>query len=55
MKTILRNEDDTWNVDFIEKMQQNPDRVKMNKSLPREIIEKMVNRYQYGLTPDDIL
>lgn len=51
----LRNEDGTWNADFIEKMQQNPDRVKMNKSLPRNVVDKMVNRYQYGLTPDDIL
>lgn len=51
----LRNEDGTWNADFIEKMQKNPDRVRMNKSLSRNIIDNMVNRYQYGLTPDNIL
>ncbi len=49
----LRTEDGKWNADFIEKMQQNPDRVRMNKSLPREIVDKMVNRYQYDLTVDD--
>lgn len=51
----LRNEDGTWNADFIEKMQKNPDRVRMNKSLPRNVVDKMVNRYQYDLNPDDIL
>lgn len=51
----LRNEDGTWNADFIEEQQKNPDRVKMNKSLPRNIIDKMINRYQYDLTPDNIL
>lgn len=51
----LRNEDGTWNADFIERQQKNPDRVKMNKSLPRNIVDKMVNRYQYDLTPDNIL
>ena len=51
----LRNEDGTWNADFIERQQKNPDRVKMNKSLPRNVVDKMVNRYQYDLTPDTIL
>lgn len=51
----LRNEDGTWNADFIEKQQKNPDRVKMNKSIPRNVIEKMINRYQYNLNPDTIL
>ena len=51
----LRNEDGTWNADFIEKMQKTPERVKMNKSLPRDIVDKMVNRYQYDLTPEGVL
>lgn len=51
----LRNEDGTWNADFIEKMQKTPDRVEMNKSLPRNVVDKMVNRYQYNLNPNDIL
>lgn len=51
----LKNEDGTWNADFIERQQKNPDRVKMNKSLPRNVVDKMINRYQYDLTPDEIL
>lgn len=51
----LRNEDGTWNADFIEQMQKNPDRVRMNKSLPRNVVDKMVNRYQYDLDPNDIV
>lgn len=49
----LRNPDKTWNVDFIMEQQNSPERVKANKSLPRNVVEKMVDRYQYDLTPDD--
>lgn len=49
----LRNPDGAWNVDFIMEMQNSPERVKTNKSLSRNIIEKMVNRYEYDLTLDD--
>lgn len=51
----LKHPDGTWNVERIAELQKNPDRVKMNKSLNKEIIEKMVNRYQYGLKPEDFL
>ena len=49
----LRHPDGKWNADFIEEMQNSAERVKANKSLPRNVIDKMVNRYQYDLNPED--
>lgn len=51
----LKDEHGRWNVDFLERMQQSPDRVKINKGVPREVLEKMVNEYAYNPTVEQIL
>jgi hypothetical protein len=51
----LKDESGHWNVDFLERMQKSPDRVKINKGVPREVLEKMVNEYDYNPTVEQIL
>ena len=51
----LRNDDGTWNVDFLSRMQDQPDRRKMNKSLDTSIVDKMVNGYEYNPTIESVL
>jgi len=51
----LKTPEGKWNVDFLEEMQMQQDRKKMNKSLDRSIIERMVNRYDYNPTVQSVL
>ena len=48
----LKTPDGTWNVDFLEKMQNQPDRQKV---VPRDILESMVGGYEYGPTVETVL
>ncbi len=50
--TELRNPDGSWNVDFLESMQNQPGR---DKVIPREVLEGMVGRYQHNATVDSVL
>jgi len=50
----LRDEGGRWNVDFIEQLQKGKDRTP-GKFIPREVLERMRDRYQYGVTEEDIL
>jgi aryl-alcohol dehydrogenase-like predicted oxidoreductase/predicted kinase len=51
----LKDEQGKWNVDFIEKLQRNKDRSNIGKTIPREVLERMRDRYQYGVTEEDVL
>lgn len=51
----LKTPDGKWNIDFLTRMQGEPDRQKANKSLDRSIIERQVARYQYNPTIEKIL
>lgn len=44
-----------WNIDFIEKLQKNPDRIKIGKHLERWKLENMADKYDYDVTVSDIL
>lgn len=45
----LKNKNGTWNKDFIKQLQKNTDRIQEGKSLPEEVIDRQVNRYEYRL------
>jgi energy-coupling factor transporter ATP-binding protein EcfA2 len=45
----LKTKEGKWNTDFLAQLQQNPDRKDINKSIPREVIERNVNRFEYQL------
>jgi len=51
----LKDKEGKWNANFIEKLQNSPERIKQKKSLPRNVVDKMVNRYEYDITEKDIL
>ena len=51
----LKTPEGKWNVDFLEKMQGNPDRKSVNKTIPRHVLERMVSGYEYNPTVEDIL
>ena len=51
----LKDKDGKWNIDFIEKLQQNKDRAEIGKSLPREIIQRMADRYEHDVDVDKVL
>lgn len=48
----LKTPEGRWNVDFLEEMQNNPDREKV---VPREILESMVGGYEYSPTVEAVL
>lgn len=48
----LKTSEGTWNVDFLEQMQDKPDR---DKQVPREVLETMVANYEYGPTVEAVL
>jgi len=48
----LKTPEGRWNVDFLEEMQNQPDR---EKKIPRNILEKMVERYEYNPTIESVL
>ena len=41
-----------WDVDFLEKMQNQPDR---DKKVSRDVLEQMVNDYEYNPTVESVL
>jgi len=47
----IKNQDGTWNLETLLKNQQNKDR---DKSVPKESIKRMIDRYEYDLTPERI-
>lgn len=49
----LKDKEGRWNVDFIEKQQKN--RASQNKVIPRDVLEKMRDRYEYNPTVDKLL
>ena len=51
----LKNEDGSWNVDFLMRMQDQPDRYRMNKSLDTDVVQGMVDKYEYGASVEDVL
>jgi len=51
----LKDDQGKWNVDFIEKLQYNPDRASIGKSLPREILERMRDRYEHDVDVPKVL
>ena len=48
----LRNSEGGWNVDFLGRMQNQPDR---EKTLPPEVLEQMVQNYQYNPSVESVL
>jgi len=48
----LRTAAGEWNIDFLERMQSQPDR---EKTLPREILEHTVQQYQYNPSVEAVL
>ncbi len=48
----LKTPEGQWNVDFLEEMQNQPDRV---KRVPRDILENMVGGYEYSPTVEAVL
>jgi len=51
----LKDERGRWNVDFIEQMQKSKERADIGKNVPRDILERMRDVYQYGVTEEDVL
>lgn len=51
----LKNNDGTWNADFLKKLQKNKDRNAANKTLPDFVVDRMVSRYQYNPSVDKVL
>lgn len=51
----LKTHEGKWNVDFLDEMQRNSDRAKQKKSLGRDIIQRMVDRYEYNPTVEKVL
>jgi len=50
----LKTKEGKWNVDFLEQLQQQREK-ESGKRIPLESLKRMVDRYQYNLTPEDIL
>lgn len=48
----LKTPEGQWNVDFLEQMQNQPDREKV---VPRDILETMVGNYEYNPTVESVL
>jgi len=48
----LKTPEGSWNADFLEQMQNQPDR---DKQIPREAIERMVGNYEYSPTVESVL
>lgn len=48
----LKTPEGQWNVNFLEEMQNQPDREKI---VPRNVIETMVGGYEYGPTVESVL
>jgi len=48
----LKTPEGQWNVDFLEQMQNQPDREKV---VPRDILENMVGNYDYNPTVESVL
>lgn len=51
----LKDERGRWNVPFIQEMQRSKERSDIGKVIPQHVLEKMRDRYQYGVTEEDIL
>jgi len=51
----LKDERGRWNVPFIQEMQRSKERSDIGKVIPQDVLERMRDRYQYGVTEDDIL
>ena len=45
----LKTKEGKWNTDFLMQLQQNKDRKDINKTIPKEVIERQVNRFEYQL------
>lgn len=52
---LLKDKDGKWNVDFIEELQNKPDRTDVGKSLPRHVLERMRDAYEPDLSIENIL
>ena len=48
----LKTPEGQWDVDFLEKMQNQPDR---DKKVSRDVLEQMVNDYEYNPTVESVL
>ena len=48
----LKTPEGKWNIDFLERMQSQPDR---EKTLSRDILERTVKGYEYNPTVEDVL
>lgn len=48
----LKTPEGQWNIDFLEEMQNQPDREKV---VPRDILESMVGGYEYNPTVENVL
>jgi NEDD4-binding protein 2 len=51
----LRDTEGKWNEEFLNRMQQAPDRTKAGKSIPPSAIQRMLRTYQYDPTVEKIL
>lgn len=51
----LKTPEGKWNSDFIKQQQRNKNRADINKTLPDDVVDKMIGRYQYGPTVDSVL
>lgn len=51
----LKDEQGRWNVPFIQKMQRSKERADIGKTIPEDVLKKMRDRYEYGVTEEDIL
>lgn len=48
----LKTPEGQWNINFLEEMQNQPDREKI---VPREVLESMVGGYEYNPTVENVL
>lgn len=51
----LKTPEGQWNVDFLESMQQTGNRQEIGKIIPREVLEKMVGKYEHNPTVESVL
>jgi len=51
----LKDESGKWDVDFIEKLQKSKERSDIGKVVPRNVLERMRDKYEYGVTEEDVL
>lgn len=51
----LKTPEGKWNADFIKKMQKSQDRSSINKTVPDEVVDRMISRYEYNPTVESIM